>query len=335
MVLGNYGEGWETVYTSEDKADAEERLKEYNENEREYPHKIMSKRADLFDESEEILNEDKYSDSTWYEYDIDGNKFNFLCRSWSRSNAWGHEVELKSGYNTISTARVRYYNRTWEMFTYQTCMLKAVDNWIDSLSTGAIDQYKSMNDVSKLKSGQRQEVLDADKNYILAKKLYDAVSKGRGLQESEEQEFKETEVIKHTDKHSVLNRKKKINETAGESERGYITGEVEAIIDGMTDIDIKKVNIDAVVDIVADEKIDINSPEFDERVTSIVRNMMDNQNLNEEQEDKVEGLNVYQDKYVAKAFKQAVLDGVFSEDQVDKVLTMLATDDRLSEEENK
>ena len=49
MVMGNYGQGWETVYSSEDKSDAEARLKEYNENEKEYPHKMMSKGANLFD----------------------------------------------------------------------------------------------------------------------------------------------------------------------------------------------------------------------------------------------------------------------------------------------
>ena len=71
----------------------------------------------------------------------------------------------------------------------------------------------------------------------------------------------------------------KKEETLGESERGYITGEVEAIIDGMTDLDKSQITgklIDDVVNIVSDEKVDIESPEFDERVTSIVRNILDN-----------------------------------------------------------
>ena len=72
MVMGNYGQGWETVYSSEDKADAEARLKEYNENEKEYPHKMMSKGANLFDskshketESKDIKTENNKIPRNW------------------------------------------------------------------------------------------------------------------------------------------------------------------------------------------------------------------------------------------------------------------------------
>jgi len=70
----------------------------------------------------------------------------------------------------------------------------------------------------------------------------------------------------------------KKTEAKGESERGYITGEVEAIIDGMTDLDKSKITgklIDDVVDIVSDGDVSVDSPEFDERVTSVVLNMLD------------------------------------------------------------
>ena len=36
VVQGNYGQGWEDVFESEDRKDAKDRLKEYNENEKEY-----------------------------------------------------------------------------------------------------------------------------------------------------------------------------------------------------------------------------------------------------------------------------------------------------------
>lgn len=72
MVMGNYGQGWETVYSSEDKDDAEARLKEYNENEKEYPHKMMSKGANLFDskshketESKDIKTENNKIPRNW------------------------------------------------------------------------------------------------------------------------------------------------------------------------------------------------------------------------------------------------------------------------------
>lgn len=41
VVSGNYGEGWERLCVEDSKKEAEERLKEYDENEPEYPHRIM------------------------------------------------------------------------------------------------------------------------------------------------------------------------------------------------------------------------------------------------------------------------------------------------------
>lgn len=39
-VKGNYGQGWEIVYNTENRQDALDRLKEYNENEKQYAHKL-------------------------------------------------------------------------------------------------------------------------------------------------------------------------------------------------------------------------------------------------------------------------------------------------------
>jgi hypothetical protein len=41
-VKGYYGKeyGWEVVYQSQDKQDALDRLKEYNDNEKQYPHRL-------------------------------------------------------------------------------------------------------------------------------------------------------------------------------------------------------------------------------------------------------------------------------------------------------
>lgn len=45
VVQGNYGQGWEDVYESEDRKDAKDRLKEYNENEKEYSHRLITRRV--------------------------------------------------------------------------------------------------------------------------------------------------------------------------------------------------------------------------------------------------------------------------------------------------
>lgn len=55
--------------------------------------------------------------------------FSFACRGWSTSRAWGHEVFLLDGWHECGRARVRYYNRTWECYTFQSAMFEAVDDY--------------------------------------------------------------------------------------------------------------------------------------------------------------------------------------------------------------
>lgn len=42
---GNYGCGWETVTIDETYAEARKMLRDYNENEPQYPHRVIKKRV--------------------------------------------------------------------------------------------------------------------------------------------------------------------------------------------------------------------------------------------------------------------------------------------------
>jgi len=44
QVHGNYGQGWEEVCSETTRKDARQRLREYRENEPQYPHKLIVKR---------------------------------------------------------------------------------------------------------------------------------------------------------------------------------------------------------------------------------------------------------------------------------------------------
>lgn len=44
-IQGNYGAGWETVTAEDDPDEARQRLTEYDENEPEYPHRIIRTRG--------------------------------------------------------------------------------------------------------------------------------------------------------------------------------------------------------------------------------------------------------------------------------------------------
>lgn len=72
-------------------------------------------------------------------------KYEFVCFGWDTSNAWGHEVHLlKNGYE-FAKAKVRYYNRTWEAYKYQSAMCEAIDNYKKDLIDRCLESYKLCN----------------------------------------------------------------------------------------------------------------------------------------------------------------------------------------------
>lgn len=106
------------------------------------------------------LQETKYSNSTWYTYKVNDTEYNFICRTYETSRNWGHDVELKKGFNTIATAKVTYYNRTWESFEYQTCMLKAIENAIKSGADEA--SMNNLKEQVKKGTGLRESKITTD-----------------------------------------------------------------------------------------------------------------------------------------------------------------------------
>lgn len=44
-IQGNYGQGWEDVTAEDNRREARERLKEYRENEPQYPHRLITRRV--------------------------------------------------------------------------------------------------------------------------------------------------------------------------------------------------------------------------------------------------------------------------------------------------
>lgn len=56
--------------------------------------------------------------------------YEFASRHWGTSRAWGHECYLlHDGIGEVGKARYRYYNRTWECYTFQSVMFGALEDY--------------------------------------------------------------------------------------------------------------------------------------------------------------------------------------------------------------
>lgn len=97
---------------------------------------------------------------------------------WETSSGWGHKTHIiRNGYD-YGEYKVRYYNRTWEMYTYQSCMYGALAKVKEEELNRFIDNYKYENNIERFKKGQKEEIIKMFNETELGKdlkKIYRAI----------------------------------------------------------------------------------------------------------------------------------------------------------------
>lgn len=68
-------------------------------------------------------------------------KINLFAETYSNSYSWGHRAILEFWWYRISS-KIRYYNRTWECWTYQTVLQDVFEKFLDELSRWQLEQNK-------------------------------------------------------------------------------------------------------------------------------------------------------------------------------------------------
>ncbi len=109
---------------------------------------------------------------------INKNDYCFINDYWDRYNAWGHKTTLFKNDRELITVKIRYYNRTWEYYTYQSCMYKAIENYIDLEQTRYINNYKYLNNIDRLTKKLKENVINQfqeTETYKDIKKLKQAI----------------------------------------------------------------------------------------------------------------------------------------------------------------
>ena len=171
------------------RASAQNQIDSFTKTQKEYDDKAHQIYQDMKDkqnkkEAKEILDEKKkYWPPVYHEYTIDGHTFEFKCQYYevsgsSQASLWGHDVELRMDGNTISHRVVPYYNRTWETWEFQTAMLGALSQYMDSCKEELFRKQKDELGVRGLKADQKDEILKNNEWYQMLDKLYHQISGG-------------------------------------------------------------------------------------------------------------------------------------------------------------
>ena len=97
-----------------------------------------------------------------------GRVYNIVNEYWETSHAWGHKSTLVAPWGEVESRKVKYINRTWESYTYQTCMGGLLDTILENNQKSYITEYKEKNGISRLLADKKAEVIKEweQKEYI-------------------------------------------------------------------------------------------------------------------------------------------------------------------------
>ena len=97
-----------------------------------------------------------------------GREYNIVNEYWETSRAWGHKSTLVAQWGEIESRKVRYYNRTWESYKYQTCMSGLLDSILENDFKNYITREKENNGIARLTKEKKAELEQkwSDNSYI-------------------------------------------------------------------------------------------------------------------------------------------------------------------------
>lgn len=108
--------------------------------------------------------------------EINGVKFTIVCESWTDKTSWVHKVTLyKNDTLKIGSYKVRYYNRTWEAYKYQSAIKGVIYNAFEDLKTALKETFKAVHGYKILTAKRAKELatyLQQNTDYITYNELY-------------------------------------------------------------------------------------------------------------------------------------------------------------------
>lgn len=151
-----------------------------------------------------------YSEPVWHTYTIGDNTYDFRCQYYevsgsNQASLWGHEADFKVNGLTVSHAKISYYNRTWESFQYQSCMLNALDNYIDNVKKSLFNKARDNQNINRLNKQYKEQILTNNYTYQELLKLREMISNGdKGVvEENKKINVNKSQILKEDDEDEV------------------------------------------------------------------------------------------------------------------------------------
>lgn len=90
--------------------------------------------------------------------EINGNEYTFINYSRGNRSGFVHCTELQKNGFVLGNAKVQYYNRTWEVYTFQTVMKRLVGELMESIEESFCTAWKDAHNIKRLTQAKRDEM---------------------------------------------------------------------------------------------------------------------------------------------------------------------------------
>ena len=87
-----------------------------------------------------------------------GRVYNIVNEYWETSRAWGHKSTLVAPWGEVESRKVKYLNRTWESYKYQTCMSGLLNSILENDLKDYITREKENKGITRLSKEIRAEL---------------------------------------------------------------------------------------------------------------------------------------------------------------------------------
>ena len=110
--------------------------------------------------------------------EINGNEYTFINSFRGNRSGFVHETELQRNGFVLGGAKIQYYNRTWECYTYQSVMKKIVNELVGICEKAFETAWRNDHNVKRLTKAKKDEMWEdfmknTPKNYVELLELYE------------------------------------------------------------------------------------------------------------------------------------------------------------------
>lgn len=109
---------------------------------------------------------------------ITGKSFEFVNEYYETSNSWGHKSTLLINGAEWESVKIRYYNRTWECYTYQSVMYKVLEAYKERKLKNFLDIYLYNTGKTRFGKGEKEKTIkefEKSEDGKIIKKLHKAI----------------------------------------------------------------------------------------------------------------------------------------------------------------